>query len=75
MLMARFLQNPGRIIYSDSLKESNNNGKNSYLQIVFEHGGILPIDDNPKVNETLKRSSFNGIQFAVWLGNQDFICL
>jgi hypothetical protein len=50
----------GEIKYSDSLNERNNSGKNSYLQIVFEHGGILPIDDNPKVNETLRRSSFNG---------------
>ena len=34
---------------------------NRYVQIVLEHGGILPIDDNPKVNETLRQSSFSGI--------------
>ena len=45
----------------DSLPHLKPFQPNRYVQLVFEHGGILPIDDNPKVNETLRQSNFSGI--------------
>jgi hypothetical protein len=49
----------GKLTYSVAGSDIKSGHK--YLQIVYEHGGILPLDDNPKVNELLRSSSFNGI--------------
>ena len=46
---------------ADSLKAQHKARGNSYLEVAFEHGGIMAIDDNPKVNAILKSSHFNGI--------------
>lgn len=31
------------------------------LQLDLEHGGVLPVDDNPKVNYLLRNSQFTGV--------------
>jgi Lipid A 3-O-deacylase (PagL) len=46
---------------SNSISQKNPANNNRYLQVKFEHGGILPIDDDPKVNQLLKNSNFSGI--------------
>jgi hypothetical protein len=51
-------------IIQDSTPVQQHNTGNRYLKFKFEHGGILPIDDNPKVNQVLQASSFTGISLS-----------
>ena len=60
-LVAQGASEMKQINHSDSIVVPRKTTGNSYLQVAFEHGGILAIDDNPKVNAILKSSNFNGI--------------
>ena len=53
---------PGQVNQTADTNSNNNQlFRNRYLQLSFEHGGVLPIDDNPIVNKVLKESNFTGL--------------